>query len=251
MQPKEDFELYVKPVPLAKDGRFDLRFDFNLHNGATNNPSGFDLVLGDGKRTFRMPVTAASVAGVRQEPLVPNWVWKGLLLKADGAKGEVYLATDRKFAKIGEVKFGFRPTAFNFAVTSNRNFAITKIVATTPQAVPEFPAAAHFASFKSLSQPLAGAKVAAAGEKVAIPVAEKAGIAFKPNGVEKLGKAVVTYEDGSTRDFPLELTAQDQNLRIAMLGKNKKDKIVLPDCGLNDEGDEAQILLRSLSWCVE
>ena len=232
VQPKEDFELYVKPVPLTKDGRFDLRFDFNLHNGATNNPSGFDLVLGDGKRTFRMPVTAASVAGVRQEPLVPNWVWKGLLLKADGAKGEVYLATDRKFAKIGEVNFGFRPTAFNFAVTSNRNFAITKIVATTPQAVPEFPAAAHFASFKSLSQPLAGAKVAAAGEKVAIPVAEKAGIAFKPNGVEKLGKAVVTYEDGSTQDFPLELTAQDQNLRIAMLGKKKNDKVVLPDCGL-------------------
>ena len=232
VRPLESFELYEKPVALTKDGRFDLRFDFCLNNGSTNNPSGFELVFGDGKRTCRLPVTTGDVAGVRQEPRIPNGVWKGMLVKADGAKGAVYLATDRRFEKVGEVKFGFAPTEFNFGVASNRNFALTKIVATTPQAVPTYPAAAHFASFKSLTQPLAGA--AAFGGPVAIDLAEgqRGGVTFCPNGAKDVGKVTVTWEDGTTQDYPLAVTGTSEGLRIAMLGKKKNEKVELPDCGL-------------------
>jgi len=41
-------------------------------------------VLGDGARTFAIPVTAARVGDVPQDPPIPNHVWKGLLVKASG-----------------------------------------------------------------------------------------------------------------------------------------------------------------------
>ncbi|MBO4287441.1 MAG: hypothetical protein J5985_04655, partial [Kiritimatiellae bacterium] len=57
VRPKESFALYEKPIALAPDGRFDLRFDFCFADASADNPAGFDLVLGDGARTCAIPVT--------------------------------------------------------------------------------------------------------------------------------------------------------------------------------------------------
>lgn len=231
VRPKEDFALYEKPIALAADGNFDLCFDFRFLNASTNNPCSFNLVLGDGKKTCMVPVSSLSVAGFAQESQIPNRVWKGLLVKSTGEKGEVYLATDRKFFRLGDIAFGFKPTEFNFSVVSNCEFGLTHIKATTPEAVPEFPASAHFASFKSLSQSIPGAM---RGGSVTIdpPEGGRQGVTFQPCGTNGLGKASVTFEDGSVKVFPLEITSQTQNLRADMLGKKKKDRVVLPDCGL-------------------
>lgn len=231
VRPKEDFALYEKPIALAADGNFDLCFDFRFLNASTNNPCSFNLVLGDGKKTCMVPVSSLSVAGFAQESQIPNRVWKGLLVKSTGEKGEVYLATDRKFSRLGDIAFGFKPTEFNFSVVSNCEFGLTHIKATTPEAVPEFPASAHFASFKSLSQSIPGAM---RGGSVTIdpPEGGRQGVTFQPCGTNGLGKASVTFEDGSVKVFPLEITSQTQNLRADMLGKKKKDRVVLPDCGL-------------------
>jgi hypothetical protein len=232
VRPISDFTLYEKPIPLAADGRFDFRFDFRILNGETNNPSGFNLLFGNGMRICTVPVTAEKIAGVRQDPVIPNWTWKSLLIKSAGDRGDVYLASDRKFAKIGEVKFGFKPTEVNFGVNSNHEFSVTRLKATTPGAVPAYPAAAHFASFKSLMQPLAGAKAAPGQVTLDVAEGQRAGVAFQADGVTRLGKVTVTYADGTKQDYPLDIAEQTQSLRSAMLGKKKKDTVVLPDCGL-------------------
>lgn len=233
VKPKEDFLLYEKPIALTADGCFDLRFDFQLLNASTNNPCGFKLVLcGEGGKTYDLPVSSVDVAGVPQETSIANRIWKGLLVKATGEKGEVYLATDRKFARIGDVMFGFKPTGFNFGVKANCEFGLSRIKATTPEAVPEFPAADHFASFKSLTQTLANAQKGGTVELGEIPEGTRCGVLFQPCGTNGLGKITATFSDGSTKAFPLELTAQVQNLRADMLGLKKRAKVTLPDCGL-------------------
>ena len=230
VRPQTDFNLYEKSVPLAADGRFDLRFDFRFLNASTNNPCAFDLVLGDGKRTCALSVSATAVAGVAQIPAIPNGVWKGLLVKADGGKGEVYLATDRKFAKLADVAFGFKPTEFNFAASAGCEFGLTHIKATTPEAVPEYPAAAHFAAFESLGRPLATGASGGLGFDIVEGV--DVGVSFCPGGTEGLGAVTVTFEDGTEQTFPLEITTQTESLRIDMLGRKKREKVTLPDCGL-------------------
>lgn len=233
VRPKESFALYERPIALAPDGRFDLRFDFCFADASTNNPAGFDLVLGDGAMTCAIPVTAARVGDVPQDPPIPNRVWKGLLVKASGETGELYLASDRKFARIGEVRFGFKPTEFNFAVHAGCGFNLTGLRASTPEAVPAHPASDHFAAFASLRQPLANAQTGPA--RLAFEVAEgmREGVAFQPCGTNGIGRVVVAYEDGSEKFFPLAVTEQAQNLRIDMLGRKKGEKVSLPDCKLS------------------
>ena len=233
VRPKESFALYEKPIALAPDGRFDLRFDFCFADASTNNPAGFDLVLSDGAKTCVVPVTAARVGDVPQDPPIPNHVWKGLLVKASGETGELYLASDRKFARIGEVRFGFRPTEFNFAVHAGCGFNLTGLRASTPEAVPAHPASNHFASFESLRQPLANAQTGPARLAFEVPEGTREGVAFQPCGTNGFGRVVVAYEDGSEKAFPLAVTAQSQNLRIDMLGRKKGEKVSLPDCKLS------------------
>ena len=241
VRPKESFALYEKPIALAPDGRFDLRFDFCFADASTNNPAGFDLVFGDGARTCAVPVTAARVGGVPQDPPIPNHVWKGLLVKASGETGELYLASDRKFARIGEIRFGFRPTEFNFAVHAGCGFNLASLRASTPEAVPAHPASDFFASFQSLRQPLAGAQTGPARLAFEVPEGMREGVAFQPCGTNGIGRVVVTCEDGSEKAFPLAVTAQAQNLRIDMLGRKKGEKVELPDCKLSICGAEQYV----------
>ena len=233
VHPKESFALYERPIALAPDGSFDIRFDFCFPDASTNNPACFDLVLGDGAKSCAIPVTPLRVGDVQMDSPVPSHVWKSLLVKASGEKGELYLATDRKFARIGEVRFGFRPTEFNFGVHAGSGFKLTGLRASTPEPVPEHPASDHFASFKSLCQPLAGAQTGPAKLALDVPEGAREGVAFQPCGTNGLGRIVVTYEDGSEKSFPLAVTEQPQNLRVDMLGRKKRDKVLLPDCKLS------------------
>ena len=241
VRPKESFALYERPIALAPDGRFDLRFDFCFADASTNNPAGFDLVLGDGAKTCAIPVTAARVGDVPQDPPIPNHVWKGLLVKASGETGELFLASDRRFARIGEVRFGFKPTEFNFAVHAGCGFNLARLRASTPEAVPEHPASAHFASFASLRQPLEGAQTGPARLALEVPEGTREGVAFQPCGTNEFGRIVVAWEDGSEDSFPLAVSAQSQSLRIDMLGRKKGEKVVLPDCKLSICGAEQYV----------
>lgn len=232
VRPKEDFALYEKPIALAADGRFDLVFDFCLLDAPENGPSGFDLLLCDGARTCAIPVAAGRVGGAAQVPPIAAHVWKSLLVKASGTRGEIWLATDRAFARVGEVDFGFAPTAFNFGVKAGCGFRLANLRATTPGPVPAHPAADHFASFASLSQPLAGARTGPARIELDVAEGMREGVALQACGTNVFGKVVVTYADGSSKDFPLAVKDQVQSLRADMLGRKKGERVVLPDSRL-------------------
>jgi len=72
VRPKADFRLYEKPIALggpdaaAAGGGFDLRFDFLLDGVSAERPGGFDLLLGDGAKSFAIPVAAdLSILAIR------------------------------------------------------------------------------------------------------------------------------------------------------------------------------------------
>ena len=111
--------------------------------------------------------------------------WKSFGMKVRGTDVEFWMATDRghDFKSIAKAKLARRPAAFNFGCTPEKKFALSDLfVKTSDEPLMSFPVEKHFASFKSLSQPLANAKTAAGGENVDLGSGTRAGVAFTFGG---------------------------------------------------------------------
>ena len=111
--------------------------------------------------------------------------WKSFGMKVRGTDVEFWMATDRghEFKSVAKAKLARRPAAFNFGCTPEKKFALSDLfVKTSDEPLMSFPVEKHFASFKSLSQPLANAKTAAGGENVDLGSGTRAGVAFTFGG---------------------------------------------------------------------
>ena len=148
------------------------------------DPSFLDLAFfdKDGKReTIR--IASDKIADEKIDFLDNGW--KSFGMKVRGTGVELWMATDRghEFKKVTSATLARKPAAFNFGCTPERKFALTDLfVKTADEPLMSFPVEKHFASFKSLSQPLANAKAAAAGENIDLGAGMRTGIAFNFGG---------------------------------------------------------------------
>ena len=146
--------------------------------------SFFDLAFydGDGRReTIR--VASDKIASTPVEFLDNNW--KSFGVKVRGTGVELWMATDRShdFKSVAKATLARKPVAFNFGCTPERKFALSDLfVKTADEPLMSFPVEKHFASFKSLSQPLANATTAAGGETVDLGGGSRCGVAFNFGG---------------------------------------------------------------------
>ncbi|MBQ7722106.1 MAG: hypothetical protein IJT64_04280 [Kiritimatiellae bacterium] len=148
------------------------------------DPSFFDLAFFD-KDGKRETVRIASDK-IAKEPVdfLDNG-WKNFGLKVRGTGVELWMATDRghEFGKVTSATLQRKPAAFNFGCTPEKKFSMTVLfVKTADEPLMSFPVEKHFASFKSLSQPLANAKVAQGGEEIDLGGGRRAGVAFSFGG---------------------------------------------------------------------
>ncbi|MBR1921065.1 MAG: hypothetical protein IJ829_03545, partial [Kiritimatiellae bacterium] len=175
-----DFNFEMRFNLLGKDPKIDRKTKEVIEPG---EPSWFDIVLraSDGRReTLR--IASDSLAGTRVEFIRRGW--RDLALKVRGREVEVLYAEDRghEMAGVAKKTLPFAVAALNVACTPERRFGVTDLRMTTPDVpVRDCPASRHFASFASLAQPLAGAKVAASGETCALG-GPKSGVRFTFDG---------------------------------------------------------------------
>ena len=184
--------VFVKGIPLPKGNRFDLHFSFRLMNAVepkpakdrkpavAADPAFFDIVFAtqDGKKTQKIRVASDEIAGEKVR-WIGNWIWQGFAIKANGRKAEVYYALDRAFEKIATVDLAADFATVNLFATEKRKFSFSDFVVATPGRLPDHPAEKHFASFRSLRQPIAGAITAGAeGAVVRLAPAPRAGVRF-------------------------------------------------------------------------
>ena len=270
---KEDAggEVFTNAIALPADNKFDVHFRFRLLNSkaakaareATQNkpaepaepavPSCFDLLFSSAKgRTQKVRIAADNIAGITI-PFMPNWHWQGFAIKADGRKADIYYAPDRRLVKIGTIDLADTFTSVNLLATGGRHFSITDIVVATPGALPDHPVEKHFASFKSLSQPIAGARtVGAGGETVAIFPLPRAGLRFSLGGTNVSSMTVYwerPEENGrnASAHYPISIASHWHSTRMPVIGLPKGGKTNLVDAAIDFKGFRTQSVLPDLN----
>ena len=165
VKPKASFPLFKEGIRLPAGNRFDLLVDVSFESpAAPAEASYFDLALANkGGKTQAVRIAADAIGGAKIDRL-GNGQWVELAVKADGANADIYISKAHDFTKVASVKLADTFDTLNFAVTAEKGFSLRNLVVRTPEALPDYSAASHFAAFKSLTQPLEGAKVAASNE---------------------------------------------------------------------------------------
>ncbi len=217
---KESANIYVKPIALPK-GKFDFNFKFRLFNSkfpveAKKDKNGketapavaadwdfFDLVFAAGGQEHKVRVAADQIAGKALEAKLGNWAWQELGIRANGKKLAFHLAADRVFKPFAEIELPFVPETLNFAASADKHFGLTDMLLSDGDGLPQHPATKHFASFKSLEQPIANAKTAAEGEKLALAPAPKAGVRMILGSAQ--ATLTLTWADGKKTSYPIKV----------------------------------------------
>ena len=172
------------PVPPQNVNNFDLWFKFRHHGAVSNRPSCFDLALlsADKTKTQLVRIATDRIAGhpIRRNPTDE---WSRFVLQARGEKASLYYAPYGPVAPIGEIPLEGRFAWANILVTDRNGFGIADLTVTTPSDLPADPSARQFASFRSISQPVAGRIAPKGGADVSLTPAPRAGIRFAPGPV--------------------------------------------------------------------
>ena len=186
--PPRDGLLYAKAIPLAKDGDFLFRYSFR-QTGA------FSLVFTAPGKSKSVRIASNEVAGF-PVAAADNRQWLELAVKLAGAKASVHYAPRRLYGLLGEIDLGFVPTEVNFALEKGSAISLVDLVSRTSEPLPDRrcgSAEGIYPSFASLSQPIAGAKVANGGEIVDLmpPASGRVVLRFVPgNATNALSKLV-------------------------------------------------------------
>lgn len=244
-------DVYAEGLALPKDNRFDVLFSFRFLNstmpkkadpkkeGDKDEPgvaSSFDVVLRTDKgKTLKITVAADKVAGA-ERPFLANWKWEELAVKANGKNADVFVTADRVFQKVASIPLGETFSTVNFAATPGKEFSLRDIVVRTPEGLRGHPVEKHFASFKSLSQPIPEA-VVSAGETNAIPAQPMAGVRFIP-GQPKEGQSEfrVKWSDGTVTTYPVSVASVKHGLMMPLGDKPQGAKIDLADAAIDVKG---------------
>lgn len=252
-------KIFEKDIALPADNKFDVLTKFRFLNSTMpkkGNPeknekdvagvaSFFDIVFktANGK-SQKITIAADAVAG--QKLLFPgntnalfiaNWKWEEVAVKANGANADIFVSKDRAFYKITSVKLDGVFETVNFAASPEKQFSLRDVVVRTPEGIRGYPVEKHFASFKSLNQPIADAKVATGTETNAIATKPMAGVRFVPgNAKDGTTKFVVTFSDGTSADYPVTIGTQGHNLMTPFADKAKNARIDLADSFISIKG---------------
>ena len=252
----QDGPVYEKPLVLPAGGAFDLLFKFRFLNAqppkggetpVAGAPGHFDVVFAlEGGREQRIQIASDAIGGT---PIAfrDNWVWAEVALKFDGKSVAIHFAPDRSFSPLGSIGLKGRPVSVNFVAYAERHFSIRDIEIRDPEPLPDYPVEKHFAAFRSLAQPIAGAKTAKSGESVSLDVAPRGGIrlALGPAKLDEKGQPIKAAEmtaewsDGTKSVYPLSIFSQAHTLFAEVSGKAKGEKIVLPEAGIAVGGTSA------------
>ncbi|MBQ6245341.1 MAG: hypothetical protein IJK04_00635, partial [Kiritimatiellae bacterium] len=248
---KRASDVYAEGIALPKDNRFDVLCSFRFLNstmpkkadpkkeGDKDEPgvaSSFDVVLRTDKgKMLKITVAADKVAGV-ERPFLANWKWEELAVKANGKNADVFVTADRVFQKVASIPLGETFSTVNFAATPGREFSLRDIVVRTPEGLRGHPVEKHFASFKSLSQPIPEA-VVSAGETNTIPARPMAGVRFIP-GQPKEGQSefLVKWSDGTVTTYPVSVASVKHGLMMPLGDKPQGAKIDLADAAIDIKG---------------
>ena len=210
----QDGPVYEKPLALPPGGTFDILFKFRFLNTHPSKggeaseagvPGYFDVVLAlEGGREQRIRIASDAIGGLAI-PSRANWAWAEVALKSDGKSVSIHFAPDRSFSSLGSIALTGRPASVNFAAYAERHFSIRDIVIRDPEPLAGYPVEKHFAAFRSLTQPIAGAKTAKAGESVSLDVAPRGGIRLvlgsakldEKGQPQKAAEMTVEWSDGT------------------------------------------------------
>ena len=174
-------DVFASPVAVPDDGRLNVSMRFSLLG---KEPSRFALAFigQDGSRETA-EVASEAIAGAAIDPMPGGWHHLGV--KVAGRSLEVWYAPDRGKppACVAKKQLARPPRFFNIACFPGGRFKISDFRATTgEEPLFDFPVRRHFADFRSLSQPLAGALTAKGGESVAIGTDAAQGVRFTFDG---------------------------------------------------------------------
>ena len=250
---KETKLVYAKPIALPK-GKFDLAFDYRLLNSTFpaeakgDKPAVaadwdfFDIVFSAGAKSHKLRIAANEIAGKALSTPTANHRWQALGVVANGKKLAVYLSGARKFVKFVETELSFVPETLNFEATAERFFSLTRIVVTDGDGLAENPASRFFAAYKSLEQSIPGAKVAAAGETLALNPAPKAGVRLILGSTNATAKLTVKWSDGSETGGPIKIDGFTDNRHSEIKGLAKGAKYFYSDAKISVPGTPGQFV---------
>ena len=214
--------VFVKPIALPAGNRFDVVFRFRFINSTeakaakgktpavAADPAFFDLVFStaDGKKSQKIRLAADQVAGKKVD-WISNWSWIEFAVKANGRKADIYLARARAFEKIATIDLTADFATVNLFATEKKHFSFGDIVVSTPAALPAHPVEKHFADFRSLQQPIAGALTAGGeGATVTLDVATRAGVRFVPGPSDKSSIEIQWSGKGGVSKHPVSIGTQ-------------------------------------------
>ena len=236
-------DVFVKPIPLPARNQFDIVFRFRFLNSVeakvakdktpavAAKPSFFDLVLAsaDGKKVQKIRLAADEIAGKKVD-WIANWSWMDFAIKANGKKADIYLARNRAFEKIATVDLTADFAAVNIFATAEKNFSFGDIVVSTPGELPSHPVEKHFADFRSLQQPIAGAQTAgAAGANVEMTVAPRSGVRFIPGTSDQSSIEIVWGGGKGAQKYPVTIGTQEYRAKSPIKWFPAGGKCDLPD----------------------
>ena len=256
-------EVFVDDIKLPADNKFDVHFSFRFQNSkpgkaakeATKDnpaepavpadPAFVDLRFKSAKgKTQTVRIAADQIAGTTV-PFIANGQWQAFAIKANGKQADIYYAADRRFNKLGTINLDATFATVNFFATEKKGFAVTDVVVATPGDLPDHPVEKHFASFKSLSQPIAGAKtVGAGGETVTLVPAPRAGLRFSPG--TNPSTMIVTWErpddkgKNASVSYQIRTVPRGHQALMAVAGLPRGGQRNLPDATIEINGLCAQ-----------
>ena len=244
VRPLKEGQVFVKPIALPKDGAWDFLFNVKFLNASTNNPGRIVLKFEGGKD---LVLTPTDFGGLKLPHAIPGGAWTECAVKAKGGKAELYVAPDREYVKLGTVPVSGK--SVNFAVTSNKCFAVTDLTLSTPAALPSHPVEAHFADFRSRVKPFAEAKVAVGDEKVVFKADATEKLRFSLGATNATAKISYVWSDGRKDAWAIKVDKQDFNLRQANFGLDKKAKYPLADSLVAIGPDKLYVRPLMRNWC--
>ena len=195
-------------------------------SGKPGTAKSFKIVL-NGKDAVTISsdaVTAGSAKG--DMTFIRNRKWEEATIRLQNGKLSVYISTDRKLNKILEVPFADAVNSVNFASIPDNRFSISDIMISDVRPLKSYPAAKHFADYRSLSQKL---KNGVKTDVTLKPANGKCGFQVVLNEVRKPLEMTLVYDNGATTVHPIEAKNGTETLVIPMLGKNKGTRVELAD----------------------
>ena len=236
--------VFVRPIALPKDGAWDFLFNVKFANASTNNPGRIVLRFEGGKD---LVLTPTDFGGHKLPHAIPNGAWTECAVKAKGGQAELYVAPDREYVKVGAVPVS--GTSLNFAVASNKCFAVTDLALRTPSALPEHPVEALFADFRSLAKPFADAKTAAGTEQVALKTDASEKLRFALGSTNATAKISFAWSDGRKESWLVKVIDQGFNLLQANFGLKRGAKYPLADSAIAIGGEKQFVRPLMRNWC--